>query len=122
MRPARQLIIAKTAIALGCLWLVLVLFKTPPLFLLLFMLMAWLRPPAGIDEILTVVNGTEYIAALATVALGTIVWRRSVIGKWPSKLIVGALVVFIVGIGTRYELKEQARIKRENVYWLEGCL
>jgi hypothetical protein len=114
--PHRQLILGKTLVALGCLWFFLILFRIPPLFSLIFMFLTWLRPRPGLDEILTIVYGREYITALATVAFGVMVWRRARIGRWPLKLMFALLVLSILAAGTRYELKKQAQTGREAVY------
>ena len=116
MKPNRQLVLGKALVAIGCVWFFLALFRIRPLFVSLFYFLAWLRLPAGIDEILTVINGREYITALATFAVGVIVWRRAAIGRWPLRLIVIALALSIVGVAVPYELKKQAGKRREAGY------
>jgi hypothetical protein len=112
----RRVILGKTLVALGCVWFLLVLFRVPLLFSLLFILLAWLRPPAGADEILTVVYGREYVAALIAVAFGAMLWWRARIGRWPVKLMFVVLALSILAVSTRYELNRQAQKRREAVY------
>lgn len=78
----------------------------------------WSKVSNGFDEILTVVNGSEYVAALVTLASGLIVWRRSAIGRWPLKMIFLILALFIVGTGTRFAMKKRAAQRREAAYQL----
>ncbi len=116
MTHNRQLIIGKTLVVVGCLWFFLVLFRIPPLFSLLFIVLAWLKPPAGLDEILTAIYGREYLTALAMVAFGVVVWRRALVGRWPTKPISVVLALALFALGTRYELNKQAQKRREAVY------
>ena len=101
MTVNRQRMLGRVLVALGCLWLFLILFHIQPLFLSLFFLAVWLKASNGIAEIVTVVNGIEYLVALATVASGLTFWRRGATGRWPVKMIFAALALFIVGTGTR---------------------
>jgi hypothetical protein len=103
-------------VAVGCLWLILVQFRIKPLFLSLFYIAVWLKAPNGFAVMVTLVNEGEYLAALATVALGLTLWRRSSTGKWPLKMISGVFAVFIVGMGTRLAVKKRAAQKREVAY------
>jgi hypothetical protein len=67
---------------------------------------------------LTVVSGYEYVAALATVASGLTVWRRSIKGRWPLKMIFVVFALFTVGMGTRFAVKRRTAQKREAAYQL----
>ena len=110
--------LGKVLVALGCLWLLLILFHIQPLFLSLFLFGVWSKASYGLDEILTVVSGREYVAALATVASGLTVWRRGATGRWPLKMIFVVLALFIVGTGTRFTISKRAAQKREAAYQL----
>jgi hypothetical protein len=112
----RQFMLGKMLTAVGCLWLFLILFHIKPLFLSLFFFGVWLKASIGFAEMLTFVNGGEYLAALATVASGLTVWRRGAAGRWPLKMIFVVLALFIVGAGARFAIKKRAAQKREAAY------
>ena len=103
-------------VAVGCLWFFLVLFKIKPLFFSLFYIAVWLKASNGFAEIVTFFNEGEYLAALATVALGFTLWRRGATGKLPLKMILGVFALFIVGMGMRFAVKKRAAQKREAAY------
>jgi hypothetical protein len=114
----RQRMLGKALVALGCLWLVLILFNIQPLFLSLLLFGVWSKASNGFAEIVTVVSGREYVAALAAVALGLTVWRRGATGRLPLKMIFVVFALFIVGTGTRFAIKKRAAQKREATYQL----
>jgi hypothetical protein len=116
MTVNRQFILGKVLVAVGCLWLFLILFHIKPLFLSLFFLGVWLKASSGFAEIVTFVSGGEYLAALATVGSGLTVWRRGATGRWPLKTIFVVLALLIVGTGTRFAIKKRAVQKREAAY------
>jgi hypothetical protein len=112
----RKRLLGKVLAAFGCLWFFLILFHIQPLFLSLFFFAVWSKASNGFDEILTVVSGSEYVAALVTLATGLIVWRRSATGRWPLKMIFLILALFIVGTGTRFAMKKRAAQRRDAAY------
>src|ERR1700691_5715990 len=102
-----QSLLGKVLVAVGCIWFFVVQFQIKPLFLSLFYIAVWLKASNGFAEIMTFVNEGEYLAALAAVALGLILWRRGATGKWPLKMILGVFALFIVGIGTRFAVQKR---------------
>jgi len=112
----RQFMLGKVSVAVGCLWLFLILLHIKPLFLSLFFFGVWLKASNGFAEMLTFVSGGEYLAALAMVASGLAMWRRDATGRWPLKMIFVVLALFIVGTGTRFAIKKRAAQKREAAY------
>jgi hypothetical protein len=118
MTSERQLVVGKALVVLGCLWLCLLLFRIPPLFAVLFILLTRLGPrAAGFGEILlTIVAGREYVMAVATAALGVLVWRRAALRRWPLRLILAGLALSIIGGGLWYGLKNQGQRRREAAY------
>lgn len=116
MTVNRQSMLGKVLVALGCLWLFLILFQFQPLFLSLFLFAVWSKASNGFDEILNVVSEREYIIALATIASGVTVWRRGATGRWPLKMIFAVLALFLVGTGTRLAIKKRSAQKREAAY------
>src|SRR5712664_3036501 len=112
----RQFMLGKVLVAVGCLWLFLILFHIKPLFLSLFFFGVWSNASNVFAEVLSFVSEGEYLAALATVASGLTVWRRGATGRWPLKMIFAVFALFIVGTGTRFATKRRAAQKREAAY------
>jgi hypothetical protein len=120
VKTRRQLVLGKTLVVLGCLCFLLVLLQIRPLFLLLFLLLTRVRPPAALggalDVLLTLVYGAEYIAALAAVACGAMVWRHAQVHRWPIKPVLAVVTLSLVGVGIRQEVRYQAQKRRAASY------
>jgi hypothetical protein len=114
----RQSMLGKVLVALGCLWLILILVHIQPLFLSLFDFAVWSKASNRFDEILAVVSGREYVFALATIALGLSMWRRGATGRWPLKMVFALLALFAVGMGAQFAINKRAAQKREATYQL----